>query len=94
MLVDLVYPPLGLFICVVDLSYEDCPFIFVFVTNKVLICSTHVLYYVVVASSDCSQMAPSSPKKKTPVKKVDKRIKWTLTCSGMFPILRDTRISS
>ena len=44
-------------------------------TNKVLFCSTHVLYYVVVASSDCSQMAPSPPKKKTPIKKADKRLK-------------------
>ena len=59
----------------VDLSYKDCPFIFVSVTNKVLICSTHVLYYVVVASSDYSQMAPLSPKKKTPAKKADKRMK-------------------
>ena len=54
MLVVLVYLPLGSFICVVDLSYKDCPFIFVSVTNKVLICSTHVLYYAVVAFSDCS----------------------------------------
>ena len=75
MLVVLEYLPLGSFVCVVDLSYEACPFIFVFVTNKVLICSTHVLYYVVVAFSDCSQMAPSSPKKKTPAKKADKRMK-------------------
>lgn len=75
MLVVLVFPPLGLFICVVDLSYEACPFIVVFVTNKVLICYTHELYYVVVASFDCSQMAPSSPKKKTPAKKADKRMK-------------------
>ena len=49
--------------------------IFVLVTNKVLICSTYVLYYVVVASSDCSQMVPSPPKKKTPAKKADKRLK-------------------
>ena len=41
----------------------------------VLISSTHVLFYVVVAFSDCSQMAPSSPKKKTPAKKADKRMK-------------------
>ena len=41
----------------------------------VLISSTHVLFYVVVAFSDCSQMAPSSLKKKTPAKKVDKRMK-------------------
>ena len=75
MLVARVYLPLGAFIYVVDLSYEACPFIFVFVTNKVLICSIHVLYYVVVAFSDCSQMAPSSPKKKTPAKKADKRMK-------------------
>ena len=75
MLVVLEYLPLGSFICVVDLSYEACPFIIVFVTNKVLICSTHVLYYVVVAFSDCLQMAPSSPKKKTPAKKADKRMK-------------------
>ena len=41
----------------------------------VLISSTHVLFYAVVAFSDCSQMAPSSPKKKTPIKKADKRMK-------------------
>ena len=41
----------------------------------VLISSTHVLFYVVVAFSDCSQMAPSPPKKKTPAKKADKRLK-------------------
>ena len=41
----------------------------------VLISSTHVLFYVVVSFSDCSQMAPSSPKKKTPAKKADKRMK-------------------
>ena len=49
--------------------------IFVLVTNNVLIFSTHVLYNVVVASSDCSQMAPSPPKKKTSTKKADKRLK-------------------
>ena len=49
--------------------------IFVLITNKVLICSTHVLYDIVVASSDCSQMAPSPPEKKTPAKKADKRLK-------------------
>ena len=49
--------------------------IFVLITNKVLFDPTHVLYYVVVASSDCSQMAPSPPKKKTPAKKADKRLK-------------------
>ena len=75
MLVVLKYLPLGSFVCVVVLSYEACPFIFVFVTNKVLIFSTHVLYYVVVAFSECSQMAPSSPKKETPAKKADKRMK-------------------
>ena len=67
---------------------------FVLVTNKVLFCSTHVLYYVVVASSDCSQMAPSSPKKKTPAKKVDKRMKMDHNLLGRFPILRDTIIFS
>ena len=41
----------------------------------VLISSTHVLFYAVVAFSDCSQMVPSSPKKKTPAKKADKRLK-------------------
>ena len=55
--------------------------IFVLVTNKVLICSTHVSYYVVVASSDCSQMAPLPPKKKTRAKKADKRLKMD---SNMF----------
>ena len=49
--------------------------IFVLITNKVLFCPTHVLYYIVVASSDCSQMAPSPLKKKTPAKKADKRLK-------------------
>ena len=44
----------------------------------VLISSTHVLFYVVVSFSDCSQMAPSSPKKKTPAKKADKRMKMDL----------------
>ena len=41
----------------------------------VLTSSTHILFYVVVASSNCSQMAPSPPKKKTPAKKADKRLK-------------------
>ena len=35
----------------------------------------HVLCFVVVAFSACLQMAPSSPKKKTPTKKADKRMK-------------------
>ena len=41
----------------------------------VLTSSAHILLYTVVASSDCSQMAPSPPKKKTPAKKADKRLK-------------------
>ena len=41
----------------------------------VLISSTYILFYVVVAFSDCSQMAPSSSKKKTPAKKANKRMK-------------------
>ena len=41
----------------------------------VLTRSTHILFYAVVASFDCSQMAPSPPKKKTPTKKADKRLK-------------------
>ena len=41
----------------------------------VLTRSTHILFYAVVASSDCSQVAPSPPKKKTPAKKADKRLK-------------------
>ena len=41
----------------------------------VLTRSTHILFYAVVASSDCSQMAPSPLKKKTPAKKADKRLK-------------------
>ena len=48
---------------------------FFFVNYIVLISYAHVLLYVVVASSVCSQMAPSSPKKKTPTKKADKRMK-------------------
>lgn len=58
--VVLVYSLLGLFICVVDLSsirFKCFKFIcvvafFVLVNNIVLISSTHVLFYVVVASSD------------------------------------------
>ena len=46
-----------------------------FVNYMVLTSSTHVLFYAVVASSDCSQMAPSPSKKKTPAKKADKRLK-------------------
>ena len=46
-----------------------------FVNYMVLTSSTHVLLYAVVASFDCSQMAPSPPKKKTPAKKADKRLK-------------------
>ena len=41
----------------------------------VLTGSVHILFYTVVASSDCSQMTPSPPKKKTPAKKADKRLK-------------------
>ena len=41
----------------------------------VLTSSAHILLYAVVASSDCSQMALSPPKKKTPAKKADKRLK-------------------
>ena len=41
----------------------------------VLTSSAHILFYAVVASSDCSQMAPSPLKKKTPAKKADKRLK-------------------
>ena len=41
----------------------------------VLTRSTHILFFAVMASSDCSQMAPSPPKKKTPAKKADKRLK-------------------
>ena len=37
--------------------------------------SIHILCFVVVAFSDCLQMAPSSPNKKTPAKKSDKRMK-------------------
>ena len=48
---------------------------FFLINYIVLISSAHVLLYVVVASSDCSQMAPSSPKKKTPAKKANKRMK-------------------
>ena len=40
-----------------------------------MISSVHVLLYVVVAFSDCSQMTPLSLKKKTPAKKADKRMK-------------------
>ena len=46
-----------------------------YVTNRVLIRFTYVLYFVVVAFSACLQMAPSSPKKKTPAKKANKRMK-------------------
>ena len=46
-----------------------------FVNYMGLTSSTHILLYTVVASSDCSQMAPSPPKKKTPAKKADKRLK-------------------
>ena len=46
-----------------------------FVNYMVLTSSTHIMFYAVVASSDCSQMAPSPPKKKTPAKKADKRLK-------------------
>ena len=49
--------------------------LYFFVNYIVLISSAHVLLYVVVASSDFSQMTPSSPKKKTPAKKADKRMK-------------------
>ena len=41
----------------------------------VLTSSAHILLYAVVASSDCSQMAPSPSKKKTLAKKADKRLK-------------------
>ena len=41
----------------------------------VLTSSAHILFYAVVASSDCSQMAPSPPKKKSTTKKADKRLK-------------------
>ena len=40
-----------------------------------LTCFTHILLCTVVASSACSQMAPSPPKKKTSAKKGDKRLK-------------------
>ena len=46
-----------------------------FINYMVLTSSTHVLLYAVVASFDCSQMASSPPKKKTPAKKADKRLK-------------------
>ena len=42
-----------------------------YVSNKPI----NVLCFVVVAFSACLQMAPSSPKKKTRAKKVDKRMK-------------------
>ena len=60
----------------------------------VLTSSTHVLFYAVVASSDCSQMAPSPPKKKTLAKKADKRFKMDSKLLGQFITLRDTRITS
>ena len=41
----------------------------------VLTSFAHILFDAIVASSDCSQMAPSPPKKKSTAKKADKRLK-------------------
>ena len=48
-----------------------------FVSNLLLICvHFHILCFaLVVAFSMCLQMAPTPPKKKTPAKKADKRLK-------------------
>ena len=89
--VVLVFSLLGLFIHVADLSsirfkcLSSSVWLHFFVVNDiVLISSAHVLLYVVVAFSDCSQMAPSSPKKKTPAKKADKRMKMDLNLFSCF----------
>ena len=90
--VVLVYPLLGLFIHVIDLSSIRFKWLSLsvwlhFFNYIVLISSAQVLLYVVVASSDCSQMAPSSPKKKTPAKKADKRMKMDLNLfRSVFPL--------
>ena len=79
LLVVLEYLPMGTLFWVIGLSFEAfllyLSLCHLYDTNRVLICFTHVLYFIVVAFSTRLQMAPSSPKKKTPAKKADKRMK-------------------
>ena len=69
-------------------------YFFMTLTEYCFFFSIHVLCFVVVAFSACLQMAPSSPKKKTPTKKADKRMKMDHNLFRSVPILRDTRIFS